>query len=111
MSASVCQHVCLHVVPLLSGLLQDNIVLIGHSAGAHLSALATFFLTDTREELFIEARKQQDITPAVRGVIGKKWSTLWSIMYMSITFFLLLPSWPNLYYMILLFFVQPIIIL
>ncbi|KAM7415864.1 hypothetical protein PAMA_018092 [Pampus argenteus] len=49
---------------------KDNIVLIGHSAGAHLCALTTLFLTDAREELFIEARKQDDIMLAVRGVIG-----------------------------------------
>lgn len=50
--------------------LQDNIVLIGHSAGAHLCTLVSLFLIDTREELFIEARKQQDITRAIKGVIG-----------------------------------------
>lgn len=49
---------------------KDNIVLIGHSAGAHLCALTTLFLIDAREELFIEACKQRDITLAVRGVIG-----------------------------------------
>ncbi|XP_071775963.2 uncharacterized protein LOC139927648 [Centroberyx gerrardi] len=48
----------------------DNIVLIGHSAGAHLCALTTLFLIDTREELFIEASKQQELTVAIRGVIG-----------------------------------------
>lgn len=46
-------------------------MLIGHSAGAHLCALTTLFLIDTREELFIEASKQRDITQAIRGVIGK----------------------------------------
>ncbi|CAK6950796.1 uncharacterized protein si:dkey-193c22.1 [Scomber scombrus] len=49
---------------------KDKIVLIGHSAGAHLCALTTLFLIDSREELFIEARKLQDITCAIRGVIG-----------------------------------------
>ncbi|XP_029367149.1 probable isoprenylcysteine alpha-carbonyl methylesterase ICME [Echeneis naucrates] len=49
---------------------KDNIVLVGHSAGAHLCALTALFLTDTREELFIEACKQQDIARAIRGVIG-----------------------------------------
>uniref|UniRef100_A0A3B4VK08 Si:dkey-193c22.1 n=1 Tax=Seriola dumerili TaxID=41447 RepID=A0A3B4VK08_SERDU len=48
---------------------KDNIVLIGHSAGAHLCALTTLFLIDTREELFIEASKQRDITQATKGVI------------------------------------------
>ncbi|XP_034026656.1 LOW QUALITY PROTEIN: probable isoprenylcysteine alpha-carbonyl methylesterase ICMEL1 [Thalassophryne amazonica] len=49
---------------------KDNIVLIGHSAGAHLCALTTLFLIDSREELFIEASKQHYITMAIRGVIG-----------------------------------------
>ncbi|XP_029917018.1 probable isoprenylcysteine alpha-carbonyl methylesterase ICME [Myripristis murdjan] len=49
---------------------KGNIVLIGHSAGAHLCALTTFFLIDSREELFIESSKQQEITQAIRGVIG-----------------------------------------
>ncbi|XP_056136332.1 uncharacterized protein si:dkey-193c22.1 [Lampris incognitus] len=49
---------------------KDNIVLVGHSAGAHLCALTTFFLLDLREELFIEAAKQQGVTSAIRGVIG-----------------------------------------
>lgn len=49
---------------------KDKLVLIGHSAGAHLCALTTLFLTDTREELFIEASKQRDITLAIKGVIG-----------------------------------------
>ncbi|XP_070690453.1 uncharacterized protein [Pempheris klunzingeri] len=49
---------------------KDKIVLIGHSAGAHLCALTTLFLIETREELFIEASKQKDITLAIRGVIG-----------------------------------------
>lgn len=48
----------------------DNIILIGHSAGAHLCSLTTLFLIDTRDELFIETSKQQAITPCVRGVIG-----------------------------------------
>lgn len=46
-------------------------MLIGHSAGAHLCALTTLFLIDAREELFIEASKQRDITLAIKGVIGK----------------------------------------
>ncbi|KAE8291925.1 hypothetical protein D5F01_LYC09286 [Larimichthys crocea] len=49
---------------------KDNIVLIGHSAGAHLCALTTLFLIDARENLFIEASRQRDITMAIRGVIG-----------------------------------------
>lgn len=46
-------------------------MLIGHSAGAHLCALTTIFLVDEREELFIEACKQRNITKAIKGVIGK----------------------------------------
>ncbi|XP_041856614.1 probable isoprenylcysteine alpha-carbonyl methylesterase ICME [Melanotaenia boesemani] len=49
---------------------KENIVLIGHSAGAHLCALTVLFLIDTREELFIESKKQQELTQSVRGVIG-----------------------------------------
>ncbi|KAM6930512.1 uncharacterized protein FYW49_002490 isoform 1-T1 [Xenentodon cancila] len=49
---------------------KDNIVLIGHSAGAHLCALTVLFLTDAREELFIESKRLQDITPSIKGVIG-----------------------------------------
>ncbi|XP_029135165.2 uncharacterized protein si:dkey-193c22.1 isoform X1 [Labrus bergylta] len=49
---------------------KDNIVLIGHSAGAHLCALTTLFLIDAREELFIEVSIQRDIILAIRGVIG-----------------------------------------
>lgn len=50
--------------------LQDNIVLVGHSAGAHLSALAILFLIDSRVELFVEMGMQRDITKAIRGLIG-----------------------------------------
>lgn len=49
---------------------KDNIVLIGHSAGAHLCALTTLFLIDAREELFIEFSKQRNITESIRGIIG-----------------------------------------
>ncbi|XP_072289891.1 uncharacterized protein [Eucyclogobius newberryi] len=48
----------------------NNIILIGHSAGAHLCTLTTLFLIDTREELFIEPSKQEDIIPSIKGVIG-----------------------------------------
>lgn len=51
-------------------------MLIGHSAGAHLCALTTLFLIDAKEELFIEASKQRDITLAMRGVIGKEHSAV-----------------------------------
>lgn len=46
-------------------------MLIGHSAGAHLCALTTLFLTDEREELCIEAGVQREVAESVRGVIGK----------------------------------------
>nr|XP_054587634.1 uncharacterized protein si:dkey-193c22.1 [Nothobranchius furzeri]XP_054587635.1 uncharacterized protein si:dkey-193c22.1 [Nothobranchius furzeri]XP_054587636.1 uncharacterized protein si:dkey-193c22.1 [Nothobranchius furzeri] len=49
---------------------KDNIVLIGHSAGAHLCALTTLFLIETRDELFIDSERQWDITMSIRGVIG-----------------------------------------
>uniref|UniRef100_A0A3Q3EZW6 Si:dkey-193c22.1 n=1 Tax=Kryptolebias marmoratus TaxID=37003 RepID=A0A3Q3EZW6_KRYMA len=48
---------------------KDNIVLIGHSAGAHLCALTTLFLTETREEMFMESKTQQKITSSIRGII------------------------------------------
>ncbi|KAM9743088.1 uncharacterized protein ACNS7B_010711 isoform 1-T5 [Menidia menidia] len=49
---------------------KDNIVLSGHSAGAHLCTLTLLFLIDTREELFIETKKQQDVALSIKGVIG-----------------------------------------
>lgn len=49
---------------------KGNIVLIGHSAGAHLCVLTTLFLIDEREELFIELTKQRDITLSIRAIIG-----------------------------------------
>ncbi|XP_024660123.1 uncharacterized protein LOC101484211 isoform X3 [Maylandia zebra] len=49
---------------------KDNIVLIGHSAGAHLCTLTTLFLVDTREELSIEPGKQQEVLLSIRGIIG-----------------------------------------
>ncbi|MEQ2313536.1 hypothetical protein AMECASPLE_003001 [Ameca splendens] len=57
---------------------KDNIVLVGHSAGAHLAALTTLFLLDTREELLIESKKQQEIIRSLKGVIGM--SGVYSIM-------------------------------
>lgn len=50
---------------------QDNIVLIGHSAGAHLCALTTLFLISGAEEIGIETTKQTDITSAIKGILGK----------------------------------------
>ncbi|XP_045551379.1 uncharacterized protein si:dkey-193c22.1 isoform X1 [Salmo salar] len=49
---------------------KDNIVLIGHSAGAHLAALTVLFMVEGRDELFIDAKKQTEITMAIRGVTG-----------------------------------------
>ncbi|XP_028313397.1 probable isoprenylcysteine alpha-carbonyl methylesterase ICMEL1 [Gouania willdenowi] len=49
---------------------QDNIVLMGHSAGAHLCALTALFLIDGREELLIELNKQREVTLSIRGIIG-----------------------------------------
>ncbi|KAM9392162.1 uncharacterized protein KZ484_003670 isoform 2-T3 [Pholidichthys leucotaenia] len=49
---------------------KDNIVLIGHSAGAHLCALTALFLADGQEELFMEPSKQQEIIQSIRGIIG-----------------------------------------
>ncbi|MED6264027.1 hypothetical protein CHARACLAT_010417, partial [Characodon lateralis] len=57
---------------------KDNIVLVGHSAGAHLAAMTTLFLLDTREELLIESKKQQEIIRSLKGVIGM--SGVYSIM-------------------------------
>ncbi len=51
--------------------IQDNIILIGHSAGAHLCALSTLFLVNNAEELFIETNKQRDLVSAIKGIIGK----------------------------------------
>lgn len=49
---------------------QNSIILIGHSAGAHLCTLTLLFLIDMREELFIEASKQKYIAQAIKGIIG-----------------------------------------
>lgn len=55
---------------------QDKIVLIGHSAGAHLCALTTVFLLEGEESLFIEPFKQKEIVNSIKGVIGKHVVTL-----------------------------------
>ncbi|KAF4074338.1 hypothetical protein AMELA_G00238360 [Ameiurus melas] len=49
---------------------KDNIVLIGHSAGAHLCALTTLFLLDGVESLFIKPLKQKEMIDSIKGVIG-----------------------------------------
>ncbi|TRY66143.1 hypothetical protein DNTS_008716 [Danionella cerebrum] len=49
---------------------QDNIILIGHSAGAHLCVLTTLFLINTVEELFIETSRQRELVAAIKGIIG-----------------------------------------
>ncbi|XP_054895339.1 uncharacterized protein si:dkey-193c22.1 [Poeciliopsis prolifica] len=57
---------------------KDNIVLVGHSAGAHLGVMTALFLLDTREDLVIETKKQQQILQSIQGVIGL--SGVYSIM-------------------------------
>ncbi|MCJ8746978.1 hypothetical protein PDJAM_G00148050 [Pangasius djambal] len=49
---------------------KDNIVLIGHSAGAHLCALTTLFLLEGVESLYIEPFKQRKMINSIKGVIG-----------------------------------------
>ncbi|XP_014873617.1 isoprenylcysteine alpha-carbonyl methylesterase ICME-like isoform X2 [Poecilia latipinna] len=49
---------------------EDNIIVIGHSSGAHLATPATLFLTDARDELFIDSKKQRETASSIRGVIG-----------------------------------------
>ncbi|KAG7481374.1 hypothetical protein MATL_G00065980 [Megalops atlanticus] len=49
---------------------KDNVMLIGHSAGAHLCALTTLFLVEEAKELGIEAARQREITSSIRGVAG-----------------------------------------
>lgn len=49
---------------------KDNVVLMGHSAGAHLCAIATLFLVNSAEELFIEVHKQRELVSAIKGIIG-----------------------------------------
>ena len=54
-------------------------MLTGHSAGAHLCALTLLFLIDTREELFIETKKQQEVALSIKGVIGKYFQLVFTI--------------------------------
>lgn len=61
-------------------LMQDNIILIGHSAGAHLCAITTLFLVNNVEELFIETNKQRGLVAAIKGIIGK---SMLQIYYVS----------------------------
>ncbi|KAG5834256.1 hypothetical protein ANANG_G00259630 [Anguilla anguilla] len=49
---------------------KDNVVLIGHSAGAHLCALTALFLVEGMEELAIEPAKQKEISLSIKGVTG-----------------------------------------
>ncbi|XP_060763247.1 uncharacterized protein si:dkey-193c22.1 isoform X2 [Neoarius graeffei] len=49
---------------------KDNIVLVGHSAGAHLCALTALFLLESVESLFIESFKQKEMTNSIKGIIG-----------------------------------------
>ncbi|KAI4881521.1 hypothetical protein NFI96_033563, partial [Prochilodus magdalenae] len=50
---------------------KDNIVLIGHSAGAHLCALAALFLVEGVGELSIEESQQREIANSIKGIIGR----------------------------------------
>lgn len=56
---------------LICHVVQDNIVLIGHSAGAHLCTLTTLFLLEGVESLFIEPLTQTEIINSIKGIIGK----------------------------------------
>lgn len=47
-----------------------------------MCALTTLFLIDARENLFIEASRQRDITMAIRGVIGKDHQVLVTVATM-----------------------------
>lgn len=79
--------------------MQDKIFLIGHSAGAHLCALTTLFLTDEREELFIEAGVQKKVAQSVRGVFGKDNCAVHhtpSFLYLYMYMFLVGSSWTGL---------------
>ncbi|XP_066510974.1 uncharacterized protein [Hoplias malabaricus] len=49
---------------------KDNIVLIGHSAGAHLCALTMLLLVECAEELSIDQFQQREITNSIKGMIG-----------------------------------------
>lgn len=61
--------------------MQDNIILIGHSAGAHLCAITTLFLVNNVEELFIETNKQRGLVAAIKGIIGKSHVSCVIIVY------------------------------
>ncbi|XP_049326150.1 uncharacterized protein si:dkey-193c22.1 isoform X2 [Astyanax mexicanus] len=49
---------------------KDNIVLVGHSAGAHLCALTALFLVEGADELSIEQFQQWEIANSIKGIIG-----------------------------------------
>lgn len=49
---------------------KDNIVLIGHSAGAHLCMLTTLLLLEGAESLFIEPSEQKEMINSIKGIIG-----------------------------------------
>ncbi|XP_062873558.1 uncharacterized protein si:dkey-193c22.1 isoform X2 [Trichomycterus rosablanca] len=48
----------------------DNVVLIGHSAGAHLCMLTTLFLVEALQELFTEPFSHRELTDSIKGIIG-----------------------------------------
>ncbi|XP_053337649.1 uncharacterized protein si:dkey-193c22.1 [Clarias gariepinus] len=49
---------------------KDNIVLIGHSAGAHLCVLTTLFLLEGGKSLLIKKFKQREVINSIKGIIG-----------------------------------------
>ncbi|XP_072520876.1 uncharacterized protein [Salminus brasiliensis] len=49
---------------------KDNVVLMGHSAGAHLCALTALFLVEGVDELGIEHFQQRQIANSIKGIIG-----------------------------------------
>lgn len=49
---------------------KDKIVLIGHSAGAHLCTLTTLFLLEGTESLLIETSRQNEMINSIKGIIG-----------------------------------------
>lgn len=68
--------------------MQDNIILIGHSAGAHLCSITTLFLVNNVEELFIETNKQRDLVSAIKGIIGKSMLQIYDVSCIMIVSYL-----------------------
>ncbi|KAG2466647.1 WDFY3 protein, partial [Polypterus senegalus] len=49
---------------------KENIVLMGHSAGAHLCALSVLLLAEESSELNIDHVKQRDLLSSIKAVVG-----------------------------------------